>query len=148
MGDLNELAERLERHDDCATLAGYVEAIEQSVGLEPSSDDLAHRFTAVRKVVFNGLSTRDVEYPADSTDFRSQDELDGEWEDAGHQILAQATFGDLPDHLRREFCVSSSDMFGTTIDRYVPERSIVELIKRLKESGYDVLGDVDDLDLH
>jgi len=39
-------------------------------------------------------------------------------------------------------------MFGTTIDRYVPERSIVELIKKLKEAGYDVLGDVDDLDLH
>jgi len=148
MGDLNELAERLERHDDCATLAGYVEAIEQSVGLEPSSDDLAHRFTAVRKVVFNGLSTRDVEYPADSTDFRSQDELDGEWEDAGHQILAGAIFGDLPVDLRSEFCVSSSDMFGTVIDRYVPERSIVELIKKLKEAGYDVLGDVDDLDLH
>ena len=141
LGNLEELSERLQERDLTLTLAGYVEAIEKAGGITPSEADLAARLSSLANVLFNGFSSPDGDYPADRDDFRAESERDAEWEDPEAQVIAQATYDDLPDRFRERFCVSSYDMFGTLSDVFVPESLISELVAALRQDGFDVIDD-------
>lgn len=142
-GDLTEIERRLSDYDSAATLTGYVEEIERSIGCESGNSDIAARLASLGDVEFAGASTVKAEYPADWEDFRTESERDAEWEDPEAQIIAQATMSDLPAEFVKKYCRSSSDMFGTDVDEYVPAELIDELVAALRAEGHEVTGDVD-----
>jgi hypothetical protein len=150
-GDLDEIGERLGKFGE-GTVDEYVTAIEQSADRSRGSGDLAERLASVADVPFGGVTEEEFvpengrSLPADSTDFRSEWEIEEApaEEYRGYQLIAQAMSRDIPSDVFEQFAESrhgNSPAFSGHIDDSVPADQLESLIAVLKARGYTVVRD-------
>ena len=136
-GDIDELTDRL---DSALNINDYIGAIERFAGRTPSGGDLADRLKAVDDVEFDG----DDNFPSDTTDFRSDDEIAEEPDQdfRGYEIIANATADDVPKDIFDEFGGDSygdSPAFSGQIDSHVAADRLEAMSTALEARGYTVV---------
>lgn len=137
--DLDQLSERLGDHD--VSLEEYAASIERAAGKAAHPGTLTDRFAALESVDFDGDD--DDNTPSDSTDFRSESELDNEVED-DHvfvHVIAISMDDDVPADLLAEFCSHSAPMFVDYTIVYVTEDRLEPLIAALEARGHAIVRD-------
>lgn len=136
-GDLEMLAERLENWD--LSLNDYVAAIEQAAGRTPTSQDLGERLATLNDVDFDGDD--DANAPSDSTNFRSEDELDNEVEDHFTHTLETRMCEDVPVDILNAFDAVQASMFVDYQAAFVTAERLDDMIGALEARGFTVIRD-------
>ena len=136
-GDLEMLAERLENWD--LSLNDYIAAIEQAAGRTPANPDLGERLAALNDVDFDGDD--DTNAPSDSTNFRSEYELDNEVEDHFTHTLETRMCDDVPADILNAFDTVQNSMFVDYQGAFVTAERLDDMIDALEACGFIVIRD-------
>jgi len=136
-GDLEMLAERLETWD--LSLNDYIAAIEQAAERTPTSPNLGERLADLNDVDFDGDD--DANAPSDSTNFRSEYELDNEVEDHFTHTLETRMCEDVPADILNAFDAVQNPMFVDYQIAFVPAERLDAMISALEARGFTVIRD-------
>lgn len=136
-GDLEMLAERLETWD--LSLNDYIAAIEQAAGRTPTSPDPSERLAALNDVDFDGDD--DANAPSDSTNFRSEYEIDNEVEDHFTHALETRMCEDVPADILNAFDAVQDPMFVDYQIAFVDAERLADMISALEARGFTVIRD-------
>ena len=134
-GDLEMLTDRLGPWD--LSLSDYIAAIEQAAERTPTSPDLGERLAALDDVDFDGDD--DANAPSDSTNFRSEYELDNEVEDHFTHTLETRMCDDVPADILIAFDALQNPMFVDYQIAFVPAERLDAMISALEARGFTVI---------
>jgi len=133
--EISELAYRLSDWD--ISLEAYAAAIERSAGRQPAADqDGSQRLAALHDVDFDGDDEANA--PADSTDFRSDSELDNDVEDVRMSTIEQGMCDDVPADVLRQFAALQNPMFVEAQLGAVDDEHIDAIVAVLRDRGFTI----------
>ena len=115
----------------------YVGAIESAVNRMSAGPEVAARLAALHDVEFEGDDDKNA--PSDSTDFRSEDELDNEVEDPYTHTIETRMCDDVPADILKAFDAIQSPIFVDYKSASVQAERLDEVIAALEARGFSVL---------
>lgn len=134
-GEIEELGDRVSNYG--FSLDEYVTAIEHAAGRPAKSSDVSQRLLTLTDVEFDGND----DMPSDSTEFRTQHEINNEVDvdQVARHHIATSMRSDIPADLWAEFGSTDTPMFVDDAIEFVSEENLQPLTDALRERGYFVV---------